>query len=198
MSFIEERLLDKVAYGTQSGPEYNTKIVTLRSGVERRARLWTRPLTRFSVIYNALNPEDREHVIRAFRACAGRFYGFRMRDPLDYRAVDEPLGLAIGEEQTVQLRKSYDFGPITEIGPVYKPVTVQLYADGLPLVTTVDMTTGLVTFSATEGAVITWTGVFDKPVRFDDDALMWSLDARSGAYADRIASTDVPLTEIRL
>lgn len=198
MSFIEERLLDKVAYGTQSGPEYSTKIVTLRSGVERRARLWTRPLTRFSVIYNALRAEDRAHVVRAFRVCAGRFYGFRMRDPLDYEAVNEPLGLATGVEQTVQLSKSYDFGPIIEVGPVYKPVTAQLYADGEPLVATVDTTTGLATFTATDGAVITWSGVFDKPVRFDDDALLWSLDARSGAFAERIVSTDVPLTEIRL
>lgn len=200
MEFIEERLLDKVAYGTQSGLEYNTRIVTLRSGVERRARLWTRPLTRFTVIYNVLKPIHREDVVRAFRAAGGRFLAFRIRDPLDYTAEQEPLTTSTGVEQTVQLSKSYTFGPIVDVGPIYKPVagTVVLYADGEEIPSTVDTTTGLVTFITAADTEITWSGQFDKPVRFDDDNMMWSLDAQAGTSGQRIASTDITLTEIRL
>ncbi|MNZ27346.1 hypothetical protein D3C78_445620 [compost metagenome] len=197
--FIEHRLLDKVAYGTQAGLEYRTDVKALRNGAELRSRLWAQPLAKFTVIYRALLPTDREAVVRAFRAAGGRHLGFRMRDPLDYLATDEPLGVATGEEQTVQLTKLYPFGPVTEIAHIKKPVTVTLKANGVLLPAgAIDLTTGLVTFTADAGQVITWTGEFDKPVRFDDDVLMWTLDAREGATGNRVASTDVTLTEFRL
>lgn len=197
--FIESRLLEKVAYGTESGTEYNTQVITLRSGVTRRNSRWSVPLDRFSVIYNILRPEDRELVVKAFRACRGRAVGFRFKDPLDYTAEAEPLGIAAGGIQTVQLIKTYLFGTLEELRYVSKPVanTVQLYADGVPIASTVGLTTGLVTFSATAGQVITWSGEFDKPVCFSDDRLMWSLDTREGGVK-RLASTNIDLEEIRL
>lgn len=195
--FIEQRLLDKVAYGTQSGTEYNTQVVTLRSGMTRRNSRWSAPLDRFSVIYNILRPADRELVVRAFRACRGRAVAFRFKDPLDYTAVNEPLGVALGGLQSVQLIKTYNFGPIAEVRKVSKPVTAQLYADGAEIGSTLNETTGLVTFSATAGATITWSGEFDKPVCFSDDRIMWSLDTREGGV-DRLASTNFDLEEIRL
>lgn len=197
--FIESRLLEKVAYGTESGTEYNTQVVTLRSGVTRRNSRWSVPLDRFSVIYNILRPEDRELVVKAFRACRGRAVGFRFKDPLDYTAEAEPLGIAAGGVQTVQLIKTYLFGTLEELRYVSKPVanTVQLYADGVPIASTVGLTTGLVTFSATAGQAITWSGEFDKPVCFSDDRLMWSLDTREGGVK-RLASTNIDLEEIRL
>ena len=198
MDFIEARLLDKVSYGTQAGIAYRTEIKTLASGHERRAQKWTRPLARFGVVYKNLRPEDREEVVRAFRACAGRARGFRMRDPLDWTAVREPLGIATGDPQIIQLYKSYTFGPIVEIGPIYKPVLVTVYADEDVIAATVDNATGLITVTATAGAELSWSGTFDKPVRFDNDDLMWSVDAREGWTSNRIASTDVSLTEIRV
>lgn len=196
--FIEERLLDKVAYGTQAGIEYRTDVKALRSGVESRARLWSLPLGRYAVIYRNLRPADREVVVRAFRACGGRHLAFRFRDPLDYTATGELLGTATGTPQVLQLVKSYAFGPVVEVAPIVKPVTVQVFADGAPIAASVDLTTGLVTVSAAEGAELTWSGTFDKPVRFDTDQLMWSVDAREGWTGNRIASTDVTLSEVRL
>lgn len=195
--FIESRLLDKVAYGTESGTEYNTQVVTLRSGMTRRNSRWSAPLDRFSVIYNILRPADRELVVRAFRACRGRAVGFRFKDPLDYTALNEPLGVALGGSQSLQLVKTYNFGPIAEVRKVSKPVTVQLYANGVEIGGTVDNTSGLVSFSAAAGAAMSWSGEFDKPVCFSDDRLMWSLDTREGGV-DRLASTSFDLEEIRL
>ena len=102
--FIEARLLDKVAYGTESGPEYNTRVVPLKSGVTRRNSQWAFPLDRFAVIYNLLKPADRELVVKAFRACRGRAVGFRFKDPLDYTAQQEPLGVAAGGLESMQLK----------------------------------------------------------------------------------------------
>lgn len=196
--FIEERLLEKVAYGTQAGIEFNTDIKALRSGVESRARLWSHPLARFNVLYNVLKTEDRAHVVRAFRAAGGRHLGFRMRDPLDFKAEMEPLGTGTGTPQNLQLVKTYDFGPISEVAPIYKPVTVRVYdAGGQQLAAAVDTTTGIVTLTATVDEPLFWSGEFDKPVRFDDDQLMWSLDARL-PNNERIATADISLTEIRV
>lgn len=197
-TFIESRLLDKVAYGTQSGIEFRTDLRALRSGREIRSRLWQYPLTRFSIIYRALRPEDRELVVHAFRAAGGRHRAFRMRDPLDFEASRAPLGLADGTTQIIQLTKTYTFGPVTETQPIYKPVdgSVIVFADDVAIGAAVDTTTGLIQVTATAGAVLTWSGRFDKPVRFDSDELMWSLDTRT-PNEDRLASTDISLTETR-
>ena len=195
--FIEARLLDKVAYGTESGPEYNTRVVPLKSGVTRRNSQWAFPLDRFAVIYNLLKPVDRELVVKAFRACRGRAVGFRFKDPLDYTAQQEPLGVAAGGLESMQLKKTYQFGPVDEIRIVSKPVTAQIYADGSPITSTVSTVTGIAEFTAAAGQVITWSGEFDKPVCFSDDRLSWSLDTKMGGV-DRLASTSIDLEEIRL
>lgn len=198
-NFIEERLLEKVAFGTSSGVEYKTLVSTLRSGVESRKSQWARPLDRFSVIYRYLKPADREYVIRVFRGCRGRYTGFRFRDPLDYKVVDEYFGIADGAEQELQLIKTYSFGPIEEVREVYKPVIgLKIFADGVQITpTNVDLTTGKVTLTADAGAVLTWTGEFDKPVRFDSDMLRWTLDDKEGGV-NPLTSTDIDLTEIRV
>lgn len=199
--FIEERLLDKVAYGTQSGVEYNTLVTTLRSGVEARKSQWLRPLDRFVVIYRTLMKDDREYVARVFRACRGRFAGFRFRDPLDYIAVDQPIGVGHGIPQQLQLTMTYQFGSLVEVRDVVKPVLgkVTISADGEPQPSAaVDYATGIVSLTVAPGAVITWSGEFDKPVRFDTDQLMWSYDDRAGRFGDQLASTDIPLTEYRI
>lgn len=199
--FIEERLLDKVAYGTQSGVEYNTQVTTLRSGVEARKSQWLRPLDRFVVIYRTLMKDDREYVARVFRACRGRFAGFRFRDPLDYVAVNQPIGIGTGATQQLQLTMSYQFGPIVEVREVIKPVPgkVVISVNGEPFPPAeVDYTTGIVSLIVAPDAVITWSGEFDKPVRFDTDQLMWSYDDRAGRFGDQLASTDIPLTEYRI
>lgn len=197
MAFIEERLLEKVAYGTQAGIEYRTDVKALRSGNESRSRLWSLPLARFNVIFNVLKPEDRADVVRAFRAAGGRHLGFRMRDPLDHTAEDMPLGTATGAVQEIQLTKTYQFGPIKEVAPIFKPVGVVVRtADGARVEASTNTATGIVTLLAPAGTELLWSGVFDKPVRFDDDQLMWSVEARIPG-GDRVASTDISLTEIR-
>lgn len=196
--FIEQRLLDRVAYGTQAGLEYRTEVRALRSGVESRARLWALPLARYTVVYRSLRPADRAVVVEAFRAAGGRHLAFRFRDPLDFTAEQEALGVAAGGVETLQLTKRYQFGPVIEVAPIHKPVSVQLFADGVPITAAVDLTTGQVTVDVAAGAVLTWSGAFDKPVRFDSDQLMWSLDAPDGVTPGRLASTDVTLSEVRL
>lgn len=180
MSFLEARLLDCVAYGTRGGPTFNTRRVPLNSGIVRRTPRRSRPLYRFNVIYQNLQPEHHMEVIHAFNACYGGAYGFRLKDWSDYQATTEALGVATGSSQQIQLKKTYTFGGQSVVRNIRKPVTgkVTVYANGVAQAPVIDYTTGIVTLTATNGHVLTWTGEFDVPVYFEDDELSFSNDNR--------------------
>lgn len=180
MAFIEERLLDCVSYGTQGGPTWLTRKVGLKNGIIRRNPMRSRPLYRFNIVYRNLNPSSHAEVIDAFNACFGGAHSFRLKDWADFEASNEQLSaLSTGSPQTLQLRKLYTFGGQTVARPIRKPVTgtVTMRRNGVPFSpTSIDYTTGLVTFTQAAGGVITWSGEFDVPVMFEDDELSFSGD----------------------
>lgn len=182
MSFIEQRLLECVAYGTQGGPTWLTRRIGLRNGVIRRNPVRSRPLYRGAIIYRNLQEEDHVEVLNAFNACMGGVHSFRLKDWTDYQAADELLSvLGTGSLQSVQLAKRYTFGPQVVSRPIRKPVTgtVTLTANGSPLVASIDYTTGIAEFTATASAVLRWSGEFDVPVMFSDDELAFEMVDRN-------------------
>lgn len=195
MSFIETRILDCVAYGTQGGPTFSTRMVPLNSGIVRRNPNRVRPIYRYSVIYRNLQAADHAQVIAAFNACLARVHSFRLKDWADFQATGEALGVAAAGSQTMQLQKTYTFGGQSTVREIRKPVdgTVQVFADGSPISATVDYATGEVTFTASIGQAITAAFQFDVPVMFDTDELAFSNDDRndSGLFL----TADVPLIE---
>lgn len=196
--FNETRLLDCVAYGSEFGQEFSTRIVSLRNGFERRNINWSMPLGRHSINYNALKPEDHIKVRGAHMASMGSAIPFRFKDWTDYRAAGELIGEGTGSSQLLQLVKSYSFGPVTLQRIIKKPVatTVVIYVDGTPNAATIDFLTGLVTITATEGAVITWSGEFDVPVRFESDRL--DVEPVAHMQNDFALTCSVDLVEVRL
>ncbi len=196
MSFVEERLLDCVSYGTAGGPTWLTRKVSLRSGIIRRNPLRSRPLYRFSIIYRNLLPDDHAEVINAFNACFGGVHSFRLKDWSDFEATDELLSvLGTGGSQTLQLTKIYAFGNVNVSRPIRKPVTgtVIITDDNVPIAATIDYTTGMATFTASSGGILRWSGEFDVPVMFEDDQLSFSTENR-GAQGLFLTS-DVALME---
>lgn len=199
MAFIDERLLESVSYGTSYGVGYNTRVVALRSGAERRTPLWSVPKGLFTLIYKTLKPEDHEAVVSAFHVCAGRAHTFRFKDLTDFK-VSAPVqfGVGTGQLETYRLVRPYRFG-----GQVYdKPVsllvpgTIQLFEETELLEgATVDYAAGTVTLSAAPGARLFWSGEYDKRVRFDDDELQFTMETRAGGIVP-ILSTDVTLREV--
>jgi len=196
--FNETRLLDCVAYGSQFGQEFNTRIVTLKSGQERRNAQWSLPLGRYSILYQALDPADHAVVRAAHMASLGSAIPFRFKDWTDYQADQEVIGTATGDPQDLQLTKKYTFGTIDLTRTIKKPVagTVTLYADGTEIGVAVDTETGIVSFVADAGTEITWSGEFDVPVRFDSDRLDLDPAAKSGG--NFLLTGDVDLSEVRL
>lgn len=194
--FLNERLLDCVAYGTQGGPTWSTRRVGLRSGKTRRSPRRSLPLYKFAIIYRNLLPENHRDVIAAFNACMGGVHSFRLKDWSDFEASGEPFSvLGTGAQQTLQLTKTYTFGGQGLARVITKPVsgTVVITADNVEIPATVDYNTGLATFTAGSGDVLRWSGEFDVPVMFTDDELVFSFADRN---ADGLFLTaDVALEE---
>jgi uncharacterized protein (TIGR02217 family) len=196
--FNETRLLDCVAYGSQFGQEFKTRIVTLKSGFERRNIEWTMPMGKYTVLFQAIEPADHALVRGAHMASMGSAIPFRFKDWTDYESDHEIIGTATGVPQTLQLVKNYTFGALSLQRVIAKPVddTVTLYADGVEIGVAVDTATGIVSFIADVGAEITWSGEFDVPVRFDSDRL--DFDPAGRATGGFMLTGDVDIIEIRL
>lgn len=198
MSFIEARLLDRLALGTQGGPTWATRRVALASGVVRRNAQRSRPLHRYAILYQHLTQAQHRAVLDAFNACRGGVFGFRLRDPSDHRATDQLIATGTGAAQQVQLAVAHTFGTgptaQTVVRPIRKPVAgVALRANGVLLSgASVDTTTGMAIFTAPAGHAVTWSGEFDVPVLFEADELL----AEWNRAADGLLlSADVPLVE---
>ena len=198
--FIEERLLECVAYGAEFGLQFSTRIVRLKSGREHRNAQWSQPLARGAVMFQNLRPEHHRLVLDAHMACAGSLVGFRFRDWANFQAVDQVIGTGTGTVQTLPLYTVHTFGGEEFQRRISKPVagtvTVRNLTADAPLTATVDAINGTVTVTAPPGDVIAWSGEYDTPVRFESDELSWQANGRSGSQL--LLTADVDLVEIRL
>lgn len=209
MSDFHEALFPvDIALNSEGGPTRRTEIVALASGHEARNSLWAGSRRRFNAGYGVKGLADIEAAIAFFEARRGRLYGFRFRDPFDWKScalADEPaaddqsIGTGDGAQTVFQLTKSYSSGGERYARTIAKPVvgSVRVAVAGSELAEgadfTVDETTGLVTLAEAPaaGADATAGFLFDTPVRFDTDELRVNLAAfRAGDIPS------IPLVEV--
>lgn len=207
MAFHEIRFPDDISRGARGGPQRRTQIVELASGDEERNASWANSRRRYDVAYGIRRADDLAAVVAFFEARNGRLHGFRFKDWADYKsclpsqipaATDQAIGTGDGSTKTFQLVKRYASGAQTWVRTITKPVvgSVMIALAGTPQATgwSVDVATGLVTFSSAPASGVTITAgfAFDVPVRFDTDTLDVTLDL------ERLGSiTSIPLVEIR-
>ena len=194
MSFHEVLFPIDIALNSEGGPTRRTDIVSLVSGHEERNSPWAGSRRAFNAGYGVKNLEDIENVIAFFEARHGRLYGFRFRDPFDFKSCkiastpahdDQLLGSGDGSTTTFSLYKNYESGGVHYQRPITKPVigSVVVGIDGGPQTNgtdfTINDTTGEIRFSDAPamGAVVTAGFLFDTPVRFDTDELRINLAA---------------------
>ncbi len=183
-----------ISLNSEGGPARRTDIVALVSGHEERNSPWAGSRRRFNAGYGVKSIDDIEDVIAFFEARHGRLYGFRFRDPFDYKscrvaetpgAEDQLLGTGDGAATDFQLVKRYASGGASYARDIKKPVAGSVLAalDGVVKTVGVDFTvddaTGLVSFTSPPGAGVAVTAgfLFDTPVRFDTDELRINLAA---------------------
>jgi len=208
MSFHEIQFPTSIALNSEGGPIRKTDIVALVSGHEERNSPWAGSRRSFNAGYGVKSIADIEDVIAFFEARHGRLYGFRFRDPFDFKscrigeaigAADQLIGTGDDSETDFQLIKRYSSGAASYARPIKKPVAgpVRVAVDGVEQTQgpdfTVDDTSGVVSFTAAPGAGLDVTAgfQFDTPVRFDADELRINLAAFE---AGEIPS--IPLIEV--
>lgn len=208
--FHEVRFPLRLSLGTSGGPVRRTEIVNLSNGRENRNRRWRDARRHYDAGSGLKSIDDLYAVLAFFEARSGALYGFRFRDPVDFRsgppgraplATDQLLGTATGSQTRFALIKTYaDAGGASE-REIAKPVagTVIAAINGAlvpPARYTVDTVAGAVeflpAFKPAAGAVVSAGYEFDVPVRFDTERIDIDLSAFK---AGRIPN--IPLVEIR-
>lgn len=181
-----------LAIGAAGGPERVVDVVRLAWGAESRNARWSGSRRKWEVGGVALGSDEAHALVTFFEARGGRMYGFRFRDPVDWKscapgaaisAMNQPLGIGDGETTEFQLLKRYESGGAFAERMIRKPVagSVVVAVDGVATEAfEVDAATGVVTFDAApaEDAVLTAGFAFDVPVRFDTDRLEMALLGR--------------------
>lgn len=212
MSFHDVRFPIEISRGASGGPERRTDVVVLGSGHEERNARWADSRRRYNAGYGVRSLDDLNQVIAFFEARRGQLYGFRWRDPMDWKsclpsatpsATDVELGIGDAATDTFALVKPYVSGEHSWTRDVRKPIieTLQVAVDGTlqspATAYAFDDGTGAIVFQQGHvpdvGQIVTAGFAFDVPVRFDTDTLEINL---SHFHAGSIPS--IPIAEVRL
>lgn len=173
---------EDIGYGSTGGPGFLTRVLTLGSGHEQRAKGWSQARAKYNVIYGVKGKTELD-ALRAFHYCRyGKTYSFPFKDHEDYAVTGQAVGTGDTETKTYDLVKTYTDGTYTYNRINILPVvaTVKIYFDGIEQESgwSVDREAATVTFDAApgDGVVITADFEFHVPVRFDIDELPRSIE----------------------
>lgn len=183
MSYHDDLFPIGIAYGARGGPMFNTTVLELASGFERRNINWAKVKARYNVMHGVKTPEQMDDLLNFFYARRGRAYSFPFYDHKDHTITNQIIGEGDGAKSEFQIIKTYTSGGhsyerlITKLKPnTISGVTVNgvarvkdsVEANGY----TVDNLTGKITFVTppTSGAdVVVGSCEFYVHVRFDTD-----------------------------
>lgn len=206
MAFIDIRFPTNISYGSAGGPKYNTSVIVVKSGREKRNINWNYPRIEFDVSYGILEFSDLENLIAFFHIVQGKGYTFRFKDFSDYKSCNvdttpshnDQTITPVGESTTeYQIYKTYSYTThARQSRKITKPVegTVCVGIDGTEQTSgwSMDYSTGIITFDSAPGTATVTAGYeFDIEARFDTDSLSTNLeDYKAG-------STQVPIIEVK-
>ena len=115
-AFHEVRFPLRLALGVSGGPVRRTDIVNLSNGRESRNQRWRNARRSYDAGSGIRSVADLYEVLAFFEARRGELYGFRFRDPVDFKscppgetpaATDQRIGTGDGVTAGFQLWKTY-------------------------------------------------------------------------------------------
>ena len=192
-SFHDVRFPIDLALGATGGPSRRTEIVTLGSGSEKRNARWHASRRKYNVGYGIKTVVDLQAVISFFEERRGRLFGFRFKDPVDWKSttadmaitpLDQTLGAGNGVTTNFPLIKQYGDLATGYQRRILKPLieTLMVAVDGVPANSSTwefDHSEGVLKFASNaipaNGSIITAGFEFDVPVRFDLDEIAFNL-----------------------
>jgi uncharacterized protein (TIGR02217 family) len=161
MAFIETpRFPENISRGASGGPGYQTDVVVVASGHEKRNITWPIGRARYDVAHGIRTQAQMDILIAFFRSVKGKAHGFRFKDWNDFTCTTANGVLSSGNGNggpIHQLGKRYVAGALSETRPIQKPVSgqVAVQRNGSPVAVgvaagniAIDTTTGLITFVA--------------------------------------------------
>ena len=199
MTIVDVRLPDNVERGALGGPGFNTTVLVLSSGHEKRNQNWSMQRGSWDIGYGIESKDDLTTVITFFHARVGRLFGFRFKDWSDFEIkTEQSIGTGDAAKTVFQIFKRYTSGAINFDRDITKLVsgTTKVFLNSVEQVSgfTLNLVLGTVTFSVAPGAGVD-VGVtceFDVPVRFDTDKLDISMETFNAGSIPQI-----PIIELR-
>jgi uncharacterized protein (TIGR02217 family) len=211
MSIPDYRLPERIERSSKFGPSFRNVIQEAIAGNEQRFAQWTKCRAVGDLSYGLMSSDDPVGdfmaILALWRAHFGSLYPFRFRDWSDYTTTDELFGNGDGSTTSFQLVKTYDPSQIllSTPGSLFYVRSITLVCstpapvikvDGVTKTVATDYTissSGVVTFAPAPpaAAVLTWTGQFDVPVRFDTDQLPVVMNE-----ADLTSIQSIPVKEV--
>jgi uncharacterized protein (TIGR02217 family) len=161
--------------------------LALEDGAGREQRLCkiTESLTSINADGMLLNADEFNYLKAFFDARNGKYEGFRFKNELDYTLTQSPeyyssdttvyqQGILVQKSGlTYQIMKRYHVNGTNTYKTIKKPVngTVKVYSNGVELTSgwSVNINTGIVTFSSSPSGTLTVSCEYDLPMRFDMD-----------------------------
>lgn len=206
------RMPTDIERGAIGGPRFNTTVLSLESGYEKRNVNWQDSRGQWDVGYGLLKKFrevgesatelDVAYLISMFRTCRGRAHSFRFKDWSDYEVgyrYDQPADpqyLADSGAETIQAFKRYQLDVLDPEDRIITKLvedTVVLYVGGVELTSgySVNYDTGVITLSAPAGGEVTGRFQFDCHCRFDTDDLRIAMHMfHAGEWQD------IPIVEL--
>lgn len=178
MAFHDVRLPEDVERGARGGPRFNTTVLPLASGYEKRNMNWQNSRGEWDISYGIQYDVDLQRVINFFYSRRGRAHTFRFKDWSDYKMEKSFIALGDGTTTVFRVYKTYESGTYL----YQRPVSL-LTGDAIVYIDDVVVPSGytitgdedscIITFSSApvDGVEITLTSEFDCHVRFDNDQL---------------------------
>ena len=192
MAFNDDiRLPDDVERGANGGPGFNTSVIVLTSGFERRNKNWENTRGKWNVGYGITTADQLEGVIDTFYVVNGMADGFRFKDWSGFRigktndvTTRQLIGTTDGSTATFQTFLRYTRGATSFDRDIKKIVaaTYRLWEDDVEITEgggagefAIDNNTGIATLGSTlaakSGTEVEIICEFDVPVRFATDEL---------------------------
>jgi len=194
-------------FGFTAEPNYLVKITAREGGFERRQRVWSRPLSKYTAVpLGNRSQSDIEDVLYFWHAMGGMSTAFRFEDQIDFKSsrlsvnpsyLDMPIVPTTDSPPRYQLVKQYVIGSITQEREIQRPKgdTIEIANGSGELqdesTYTLDESTGvLVPNGGFSGVPSFWGGEFYVWVRFDGQF--------NPAISDyKIQNATIQLTELR-
>lgn len=207
MSYLTAFIPACEGYGFNGGPEFQTRIVEMANGRERRNGNWDQPRHKYSLPFMNIDKARYAAIKNHHMACRGQLHSFLYRDPLDDEADDELFGTGDGTTTEFQLTKlsivdgvflqrnvTALFIPDADGDGI--PADPAVTVNAAPTAVTADYERGIITFAAAPGVgtILRWSGPFAVWVRFAQDWLPFSIDSRS--HGDPVHNGSVDLIEL--